>query len=252
MSATTVDRNTPKKATDHIVLDVAASTKIPAGAMAARNSSGDAVNAADATGLRVLGRCEKEADNSAGSAGDIEAEILPGIFLWENDESNPVTDAHVGSICYVKDNQTVQSAAGTYGIVAGVVTQVDSGGVWVDSRLTRSALSESAGLTVTVANAETPDGDAYVTIQSVIAARQVLRVWFAATAMAAPADLGTLTATTGAILKEDTDDALATVVTDANGLAVLNLDLAVDGTVHCMVERNGLVATDSEAITGNA
>ncbi len=251
MSATTVDRNTSKRATDHLVLDVAAATKIPAGAMVARNASGDAVNAADATGLRVLGRAEKEADNSAGLAGDIEAEILPGIFLWDNDGSAAVTDAHVGSPCYVLDNQTVSSDPGTYAVVAGIVVQVDSAGVWVDSRLTRSTLPEAAGLEVTVENAETPDGDAYVTIQSSIAARQVLRVWFAATAFAAPADLGTLTATTGELLKEDTDDALATVLTDANGLAVLNLDLGTDGTVHAHAERNGIVATGSEAITGN-
>lgn len=250
MSATTVDRNTPKHLTDDLVLPVAAATKILAGIMVARNASGYAVPASDATGLRVLGRAESQADNTDGSAGDIEATIRPGIYLWENDETNPVTDAHVGERCYVKDNQTVQSAAGTYGVVAGVVVQVDSAGVWVDSRL-GAAADEGAGLSVVVENAGTPDGDAYVTIQSAIKARQVLLVWFAATAFAAPADLGTLTATTGTILKEDTDDALATVVTDANGLAVLNLDLAVNGTVHAHATRNGIVATDSEAITGN-
>lgn len=107
MSATTVDRNTPKHLTDDLVLPVAAATKILAGIMVARNASGYAVPASDATGLRVLGRAESQADNTDGSAGDIEATIRPGIYLWENDETNPVTDAHVGERCYVKDNQTV-------------------------------------------------------------------------------------------------------------------------------------------------
>jgi hypothetical protein len=250
MAASTTDRNTSKKSTDQIVLDVAAATKIPAGVMAARNAAGDAVNASDAAGLRVLGRCEAEADNTTGAAGDIEAEIFPGIFCWDNDGTNPVTDAHVGEVCYVKDNVTVQSAPGTYGVVAGIVTMVDDAGVWVDSRLAGGA-ADPAGLSVVVANAGTPNGNALVTIQSAIKAYQVLRVWFAATAYAVPADLGTLTATTGALLKEDTDDALATVLTDANGLAVLQLDTTSNGTVHAHAERNGIVATDSEAITGN-
>lgn len=250
MSATTTDRNTSKRATDDINLGVAAATKLLAGAMGARNASGVAVHASDAAGLRVLGRIAAEADNTNGAASDIDVVIEPGIHLWENDETAPVTAASIGEVCYVKDNQTVQISPGTYGVVAGIVKGVTSAGVWVDSRFNGIA-EDPAGLSVVVANAGTPDGDAYVTIQSAVKARQVLLVWFAATAHAAPADLGTLTATTGTILKEDTDDALATVLTDANGLAVLNLDLAVDGTVHAMVERNGRVVTDSEAITGN-
>lgn len=250
MSATTTDRNTSARRTDEITIGVAATTALLAGAMGARNASGYAVHASDAAGLRVLGRISAEADNSAGANADIEAVIEPGIFLWENDETAPVAITHIGEVCYVKDNQTVQSSPGTHGVIAGIVKGVTSAGVWVDSRY-NGASEEAAGLSVVVANAGTPNGNALVTIQSARKARQVLRAWFAATSMGAPSDLGTLTATTGTILKEDTDDALATVVTDANGLAVLQLDLAVDGTVHAMVERNGLVVTDSEAITGN-
>lgn len=111
--------------------------------------------------------------------------------------------------------------------------------------------------TVSVANAGTPNGNAIVTIQLVnangtaLAQRGVVQVWFAATAYAAPADLGTLTATTGTILVEDTDDALATVVTDANGTAVLQLDTASNGNVHAHASFNGLTGTGSAAITGN-
>lgn len=251
MSATTVDRNTSARAFEDTALGVAAATKLVAGAMGARNASGLAVHASDAAGLIVLGRISAEYDNSAGSAGDLEAVIVPGIYLWENDSGTAITAASIGAPCYVLDNQTVSGDPGDHGVIAGIVRGVTSAGVWVDSRFNGLLAAPVAGLTVTVENAATPDGDAYVTIQSSVKARQVLNVWFAATAYAAPSDLGTLTATTGTLLEEHTDDALAAVVTDANGLAVLNLDLASDGTVHAMVERNGLTATASAAITGN-
>lgn len=250
MSATTEDRSTSRRDTHQVNLDVAAATTIPAGVIVAANTSGYAVNAADTAGLRAIGVALERVDNSAGSAGDLDIEVGRACYLLANDSGTALTIADIGKPCYVLDNQTVSGAAGSNAVVAGLVHDVTSDGVWVDfGAYTDTA--NTAGLSVAVANAGTPDGDAYVTIQSSVRARQVLRVWFAATAYAAPADLGTLTATTGVILKEDTDDALATVVTDATGLAVLNLDLASDGTVHCMAERNGLCATDSEAITGN-
>jgi hypothetical protein len=127
------------------------------------------------------------------------------------------------------------------------------------AKLAAETAVKIAGCTVAVANtAVTPDGVAVITLQLVdakgaaLAARGRINVWFAATAHAAPADLGTLTATTGVLLKEVTDDALALVATDATGLAVLALDTTIDGTVHAMAEVAGLVVTDSEAITGNS
>jgi len=252
MSATTTDRSLLRKITRGLSVLVAAATKIPLGVLVARNGSGYAVNAANAAALKVVGYSVAAADNTAGSAGDLAVQVDAGTaILLENDGTNPVTSAHVGERCFVVDNQTVASVPGSYAVVAGIVESVTSAGVYVLVDPVAVSGSDSGSLAVDVANAETPDGDAYVTIQSSVAARQVLRVWFAATAYAAPADLGTLTATTGVLLKEDTDDALATVVTDATGLAVLNLDLAVDGTVHAMVERNGICYTDSAAITGN-
>jgi hypothetical protein len=124
--------------------------------------------------------------------------------------------------------------------------------------LSEMGLAVPGAPSVTVANSATPDGNAAITIQAKdlagnnIAARCVVKVWFATTgAYAAPADLGTLTASTGTILKEDTDDALATCVTDANGALVLALDTASDGTVHAMAEIAGRVGTGNAAITGN-
>lgn len=132
----------------------------------------------------------------------------------------------------------------------------------LDSNVTAAKLANAVAdiipvPSVAIANTGTPDGVAHVTFQlkdaqgNSLAARALVRFWFAATAYAEPADLGTLTASTGAILKEVTDDAFAEVVTDANGAAVLALDTAQDGTVHVMAEVGGLCATASAAITGN-
>jgi hypothetical protein len=130
-------------------------------------------------------------------------------------------------------------------------------GGWATVTLAETPAQGLPAPTVTVENADPADGNAIITIQALdpvgndLARRCLVRVWLSASAYGAPADLGTLTATTGVLLKEDTDDALATVVTDAAGSAVLVLDTASNGTVHAMATIAGLLATDSEAITGN-
>lgn len=246
MSATTADRNTSTKDTELYSFPVEADAVIPKGVLVGGSSTGYAEDATSASPV-ILGVAEERVDNTDGSNGDLDITVRRGRVFLENSTTAPVTQAHVGQVVHAQDNQTV-SAPGTSGPAVGVVESASADGVWVNLS---PVVTDGAGLSVVVANAGSPDGDAYVTIQSAIKARQVLLVWFAATAYAAPADLGTLTATTGTILKEDTDDALATVLTDATGLAVLNLDLATDGTVHAHVTRNGITVTDSEAITGN-
>lgn len=112
-------------------------------------------------------------------------------------------------------------------------------------------------VTVAVANAGTPDGDAYITLTvgdsegNALTGYFVLDVWISESAYAAPSDLGTLTATTGTLLVEQTDDALAKVVTNSSGVAVLNLDLVSDDTAFVQAIVLGRVGADSEAITGN-
>ena len=155
---------------------------------------------------------------------------------------------------------TVQSSSGD--TINGASTLILSGpgqsvtlqgrdGSWI-------VIAEQTSLsapTVTVANHATPNGNAYVTLQAndaqgnALAKRVLFQVWLAATAHAAPADLGTLTATTGTILKEVTDDALATVSSDANGTAVLVLDVATTSAIHAMAECNGMVGTGSVSVT---
>ena len=110
---------------------------------------------------------------------------------------------------------------------------------------------------VAVANQVAPNGTATVTIQAKdgqgnnLAARCKIEAWFSATSFGAPTDLGTLTATTGAIIKVDTTDAAIHAVTDATGLLVLSYDLVADGNLFAHANVTGVIGVGNAAITGN-
>lgn len=101
------------------------------GCIAALNSDNRLVLAADAAARRVVGLFVDEVDNSGGSAGDLNADVEAGCFLLNNSSGDAVTDAYIGQVCFVEDNQTVSSAPGTNAVAAGIVAKVDSAGVWV-------------------------------------------------------------------------------------------------------------------------
>jgi hypothetical protein len=133
MSAATVSQNLARrKGTAIQFLLATAAVKLLQGVLWARNSSGYITNASDATGLKVVGMGAEEVDNSGGSNGDLDCTAELGIFCLVNSATNAVTRAHIGLPCYVEDNQTVASTGGSYGIVAGVVVDVDDDGVWVN------------------------------------------------------------------------------------------------------------------------
>lgn len=267
--------NTPEREGAIVSLPVAAATMLYAGTLVALNAAGYAIPAADTAGLKCIGRCEEDVNNLAGLAGALSVRVKRGCFLLANSATAAVDPDDVGKVCYVQDDSTVAETSDN-AVVAGIVIEVGTAGVWVDTRfhLHVAAAPAASSITaamlanpvadqilgapsVTVANSGVPDGNATITIQArdgqgnALAARCLVRVWLAATAYAVPADLGTLTATTGALLKEDTDDALATVVTDANGVAVLVLDTVSNGALHAMAAIVGLVGTANAAITGN-
>lgn len=133
MTALSADRNTPRRTGDKRVVPVAASTLLYAGAMAAVNASGFAVPVSASTTLKGAGRVERRADNSAGGAGAISAEISAGIFRFANSASaDLLTQADIGSDVYGVDDQTVAktSATSTRSVV-GKLFDVDAEGVWV-------------------------------------------------------------------------------------------------------------------------
>lgn len=131
--ALTADRNTPYKDGELLVLGMAASQKIYAGGMAAKNASGYVQPAADAAGLIVMGRAEEQVDNSAGANGETTVTVRrKKAFVFKNSATNAVTVAHIGQSVYVEDDETVASAGGVNSIVAGTCLGIVTEGVLVE------------------------------------------------------------------------------------------------------------------------
>lgn len=110
---------------------VAASTKTLIGTFAALDGSNNLVNATDAASRRVVGIHNAETDNSSGSAGDLSSGVDKGLFLVANSATNALTDAYIGRVAYIEDNNTVSSSGGTNFVVAGIVEDVTADGVWL-------------------------------------------------------------------------------------------------------------------------
>lgn len=117
MAALTKDRQTEKKNIGLKSYPVAASTKIYAGSLVAVNASGYAVPAADAAGLKVVGVAKSQVDNSSGANGALTVNVESDILARFNASS--ITQAMVGQVMYVVDDNTFDDAVGTNGIKAG-------------------------------------------------------------------------------------------------------------------------------------
>ncbi len=128
-AALVADRITPWQDPDLQSYPVAASTKIYQGAVVMINSSGFAVPAADAAGGKVVGIAEKTVDNSAGANGDLKVNCRRGVFLLN---ATSITQAMVGTVMYVVDDNTIDDATGTNSIKAGrLVEFVTTTSGWV-------------------------------------------------------------------------------------------------------------------------
>lgn len=132
-ASSTVD--THERAGENISLPIAADTRIWQGALVARDASGRAVPAADAANLRVIGRAEQTVDNTGGDAGAATITVKRGVFGYANSVPAAVTQAHVGSPCWVEDDETVASDDGDHNVYAGMVVALEGSIVWVDTRL---------------------------------------------------------------------------------------------------------------------
>lgn len=109
---------------------VAATARIFSGALVALNAAGFAIPAIP-TAARVRGVALHEADNRLGAAGDTQVDIDRGPFLFANDDTSPVTRAHIGTTVYVVDDNTVGSSAAST-IPAGKCLDVSPAGVTVE------------------------------------------------------------------------------------------------------------------------
>lgn len=143
MAALTQGRMTPRREGDYFNGLVAAGVTLFAGAMVMRNATGHVVAGQAATGLVGVGIAETEADNSAGADGDVTVRTRGGVFRLENSAgADEITIADLGAPCFAVDDQTVAKTDGAASrSPAGIVTDVDTQGVWVrfDEALTNAS-----------------------------------------------------------------------------------------------------------------
>jgi hypothetical protein len=123
----------PERRGDFLIAPVATTTTIYAGNLAALDNTGNAVECDDIAGLRCIGRLEVDIVNGLTYQNDNQATIKRGVFMYQNSGTHPLAQANVGSICYVQDSQTVATTSNNR-VKAGVVVEIDTGGVYVDTR----------------------------------------------------------------------------------------------------------------------
>lgn len=134
MPATTSDRDTRTRSAHKRSFPAAAATSIPAGVIAAVDASGNLVNGATSTTLKVVGVTELAMNNATGVAGQIRGDVLLGVFgpFANSTSTDLIAVADIGNDCYVVDNQTVAKTSGSSTrVIAGKVFDVDASGVWV-------------------------------------------------------------------------------------------------------------------------
>src|SRR5512133_2579292 len=133
MAALTAARDTQRRGFEAIIQGAsfkqATGTTIYAGGLVGVNAAGFAIPGAT-TAVRIIGVAEATSAN-AGADGAVSVRVRRGTFKFANKAADLVTQALVGTTCYVEDDQTVRlTAAGT--IAAGRVLSVDTSGVEVE------------------------------------------------------------------------------------------------------------------------
>lgn len=129
----TQDRNTPYQDGFLFSVPVAAGVRLFAGALLAANATGFAVPGEEDDELVALGRSEEAVDNTDGEDGDLHVLVRSGrAFRWKNSALDAVTQASLGRVVYIEDDETV-SATSNEGArsVAGVMLGLENGEVWV-------------------------------------------------------------------------------------------------------------------------
>ncbi len=132
--ALTKDRNTQYSDGELIAAPVAADAVIHAGGLVVANAAGFAAPGSVATTLTYLGRAEHAVDNTGGSNGDVTVMVRRRkAFKWANSGADPVTQASLGKVCYIVDDETVAATnGGNTRSAAGTVVGLDADGVWVE------------------------------------------------------------------------------------------------------------------------
>lgn len=135
MAAATTDRSVQRRANalsrTFGIVKLGAGVKALKGTLAARNAAGYAVQASNTAGLKVIGVFQATVDNTAGIDGALSVGVETGVFKFVNDGVAPCVQVDVFGTVFVSDNQTIRTRAGSLGIAAGLLEQIDSDGVWI-------------------------------------------------------------------------------------------------------------------------
>ncbi len=145
-AALTADRDTLVKDGSFRGYPVLNNTTIFKGAFVALNASGYLVNAADAASLRVVGVAhEKVISPSTDAAGAKKCRVKSGgSYLFP---ATSITQAMVGAVMYIVDNQTFDDTVGTNTVVAGRLAEfvsTTSGYVFIPDGGVRAAGAATA------------------------------------------------------------------------------------------------------------
>jgi len=88
-----------------------------------------------ALNLRVVGRAEETVDNTGGANGAVSVLVRRGVFKFDNDPADAITQADLWADCFITDDQTVCRTNGSNTKSrAGRVVDIEPDGVWVDTR----------------------------------------------------------------------------------------------------------------------
>ncbi|RRV29473.1 hypothetical protein EGJ23_00580 [Pseudomonas sp. o96-267] len=130
----TKDRNTQRRDGVQFNDPVAASTRIFAGSLMCLNAAGFAVPGSLSATLKARGVAQEQVDNRDGAAGALRIESRRGVFQFANSAAaDEITRADIDNECFIVDDQTVAKTSATdTRSVAGIIRDVDAGGVWVE------------------------------------------------------------------------------------------------------------------------
>lgn len=115
--ALSADRITQKKmTTNEKAYPVKTNVKVYAGGLAMIDSAGFLIAAADAASGKVVGVLKNTVDNTGGADGALWGNVEEGLFLLK---ATSITQAMVGQMMYVVDDETFDDTGGTNYVKAG-------------------------------------------------------------------------------------------------------------------------------------
>jgi hypothetical protein len=150
IAALTADRSTPYRAGDLLSVPVYRSTTIYKGSLVSVNSSGYAIPASDSANTYFVGVAENYVVNS-GSDGDKSVTVrTKGQFKFP---ATSISQAHLGSIMYVKDDQTFDNTSTNLIPCGRLVEYVSATEGWIEIQNALTVGATIGGSAVSLADA---------------------------------------------------------------------------------------------------